>query len=81
MVMRFVGVQLSIATAEPSVAGVVSDSQEMILKGGQVRVGDVLSSTTIDCIQVADAPHWSVAFQVLVMVPVPMQPVICALSV
>ena len=62
-------------------AGVVSASHDMILKGGQVNVGEVLSSTTIVWLQVAEAPHWSVAFQVLVMVPVPIQPVICALSV
>jgi hypothetical protein len=68
------------AEAKPRFAGVVSDSQEMILKGGQVNVGEVLSSTTMDCTQVAEAPHWSVAFQVRRMVPVPIQPFICALS-
>ncbi len=44
MVIRLVGVQLSIATAMPKVIGDVSDSQEIIINGGQVSVGDVLSS-------------------------------------
>ena len=50
------------------------------MKAGQVSAGEVLSSTIIICIQVADAPHTSVAVHVLLIVPVPMHPVICPRS-
>lgn len=76
MVIRLAGVQLSEATAIPRVAGDLSDSQEMTLNAGQVNEGEVLSSTIIFCTQVAVLPHSSVAFQVLINVPVPIQPVI-----
>ena len=39
--------QLSVAIAIPKAAGVVSELQEMTMKDGQVRVGDVLSSTVM----------------------------------
>jgi len=71
-----VGVQLSLATAIPRAAAEVSDSQEITLKDGQVSVGDVLSSMTMDWTHVAVAPHRSVAVQVLYKVPVPIQPFI-----
>ena len=75
IVIRLVGVQLSEAMAMPRLAGDVSASHEIIAKDGQVSAGDVLSSTTIFCIQVAEKPHWSEAVHVLLMVPVPIQPV------
>ena len=76
MVMEFAGVQLSLATAIPIFTGDVSVSQEIIIKEGQVKVGDVLSSTLIFCMQVAEKPHKSVAVHVRWRIPVPIQPFI-----
>ena len=58
----------------PSVAGVVSELQEIMAKGGHVSVGEVLSSMVMFWVQEAAKPHWSVAVQVRLRMPVPMQP-------
>ena len=39
--------QLSVAMAMPKATGVVSEVQEIIANGGNVSVGDVLSSTVM----------------------------------
>lgn len=66
--------QLSLASAIPSEAGVVSELQEITTKDGHVSVGDVLSSMTMFWMQDAVKPHWSVPVQVRLRIPVPMQP-------
>ena len=74
MMISFCGVQLSLASAIPSEAGVVSELQEITTKDGHVSVGDVLSSITIFWMHEAVKPHWSVPVQVRFSIPVPIQP-------
>lgn len=60
--------QASVAVACPVVDGPVFEPHSMVIFGGQVTTGPVLSSTTMICVQVAVLPQSSVAVQVRVMV-------------
>lgn len=60
--------QLSLLVAVPVLAGSVLAVQAIVMAGGQVRVGTVLSSTVMTCIQVVILPQSSNAFQVRLMV-------------
>lgn len=60
--------QLSVAVAVPVAAGRVLAVQVMVRFGGQVKVGPVLSSTTIVWTQELLFSHSSMAVQVRVIV-------------
>ena len=60
--------QLSVAVALPVFAGKVLAVHSIVVFGGQVIIGGVLSSTRMVWLHVVILPHASVAFQVLVMV-------------
>lgn len=66
------GVQLSEAVAIPVCSTVVFSEQEMVMDGGTVSVGDVLSTMRMVWIQDAILPHMSFACQCLVKDPVPL---------
>ena len=50
---------------------VVGPSASMVLEGGAVTLGGVVSTTVTSCVAVAVIPHWSVALQVIVLAPRP----------
>ncbi len=66
--MAGVASQLSVAVAVPVLPGNVLAVQDIVVLGGQVMAGAILSSTKIVCTQVAEFPQSSVAVHVRVMV-------------
>ena len=67
-VMTGTALQLSVAVAVPSVAGVIGSSQLTVTLAGQVMTGAVMSSTFIVCPHVALFPATSFIVHVLVTV-------------
>lgn len=59
--------QLSVAVAEPVLAGRVLAVHCIVILAGQVMAGAVLSSITMDCAHVLELPQASVALQVRVI--------------
>src|SRR5260221_14408865 len=62
--------QVSEDVAVPVAAGLVSPVHSTVLLDGQVIVGGVVSTVVIVCVHVDLLPHWSVATQTRVIVPV-----------
>jgi hypothetical protein len=60
--------QLSVADGVPVLAGSVLAEQRMVMFGGQVKDGGVLSSTKMVCVQELELPQSSIAVKVLVIV-------------
>ena len=60
--------QISIAVAEPVVAGSVETLQTAVTLAGQLITGDVVSWMTIETLHVDELPHSSVAVHVRVSV-------------
>ena len=79
--MSAVAVQLSVTpVGTPVFVGNFESLQLIVLSVGQVKLGLVSSLIKIFCKQVDVLPHLSVAVQVRLMVPVPLQPVNAPLS-
>jgi hypothetical protein len=71
---KFTGVQLSDATATPVKSGETESSQLIVAGGGQFNIGFSRSVIRIVCVQLALLPQASDTRQVLLKVPVPLQP-------
>ena len=67
--------QASVAVMVPVLAGSTDASQEIVILGGHVYNGGVLSTTVINCVPVEILLQASLADQVRTMVPVPLHPV------